>query len=287
MNKNRAARLVGEAQRLVGARSTPRRGRGLSIIASSSIVQANMSQRPEITITFAQSLDGCIATSTGDSRWISSDETLRLAHELRSEADAVLVGAGTVKADNPRLTCRISGHTSPLRVILDGRLSLPADSLVITSAHETPTYVITSDRALKKQENKVLQLRKHGVRLLTLPGGDGNGGDSDKLSNGGGSGSGANNGNNPDELSLHSVLELLSAEGIQRLLIEGGSGIITSFLRAGLFERLVLVTAPLIIGAGIPAVGDMGVRKLTSALKLRPATPRLLGPDLVWELYRE
>ncbi len=225
-----------------------------------------MSQRPEITITFAQSLDGCIATSTGDSRWISSDETLRLAHELRAEADAVLVGAGTVKADNPRLTCRISGHTSPLRVVLDGRLSMPADSLVITTAHETPTCIVTSEQALIKQEDKACTLRKHGVRILALPG------ESD---------------DNPDVLALHSVLELLSAEGIQRLLVEGGSGIITSFLSARLFERLVLVTAPLIIGAGIPSVRDMGVRKLSSALKLRPGTPRLLGPDLVWELYRE
>ncbi len=228
-----------------------------------------MSQRPEITITFAQSLDGCIATSTGDSRWISSDETLRLAHELRAEADAVLVGAGTVRADNPRLTCRISGRSSPLRVVLDGRLSLPADSIVITTALETPTYVITSERAVSTQEKKVAQLTANGVRILTLPGAS------------------EGSSTSPDSLSLAAVLELLAAEGIQRLLIEGGSGIITSFLQDGLFDRLVLVTAPLIIGSGIAAVGDMGVRKLSSALRLRPTTPRLLGPDLVWELYRE
>jgi len=228
-----------------------------------------MSQRPEITITFAQSLDGCIATSTGDSRWISSDETLRLAHELRAEADAVLVGAGTVRADNPRLTCRISGRNSPLRVVLDGRLSLPTDSIVITTAVETPTYVIASQRAVATQEKKVAQLTANGVRILTLPGGD------ERSSTG------------PDSLSLAAVLELLAAEGIQRLLIEGGSGIITSFLHEGLFDRVVLVTAPLVIGSGIAAVGDMGVRKLDSALRLRPTTPRLLGPDLVWELYRE
>ncbi|MCA1753971.1 MAG: RibD family protein [Spirochaeta sp.] len=242
-----------------------------------------MSQRPEITITFAQSLDGCIATSTGDSRWISSDETLRLAHELRADADAVLVGAGTVQSDNPRLTCRISGHTSPLRVVLDGRLSLPAASLVITTAHETPTYVVTSKRAVAAQAKKVQQLTEHGVRLLTL----GNDHDENGATNETRDETGEDSGHTWSVLALPAVLELLSAEGIKRLLIEGGSGIITSFLKAGLFDRLVLVTAPLIIGAGVAAVGDIEVRKLTSAIRLRPSTPRLLGPDLVWELYRE
>lgn len=246
-----------------------------------------MSQRPEITITFAQSLDGCIATITGDSRWISSDETLRLAHELRAESDAVLVGAGTVRADNPRLTCRITGRDSPLRVVLDGRLSLPTDSLVITTAHETPTCVITSQRAAEEHKKKADQLLTHGVKLLTLPGkGDETSASTSDEELASTIASDEAN-TSTDVLSLASVLELLSAEGIQQLLVEGGSGIITSFLKTGLFDRLVLVTAPLIIGAGIASVGDMGVRQLTSALSLRPTTPRLLGPDLVWELYRE
>lgn len=224
-----------------------------------------MADRPEITITFAQSIDGCIATRTGDSRWISSDETLRLAHELRAEADAVLVGAGTIRSDNPRLTCRISGCVSPRRVVLDGRLSIPSDSLVITTAAETPTWVISSDSACAQQEHKLTQLREKGVQILRLSG-------------------------KPDretELSLEDVLEALGREGVERLLIEGGSGVITGFLQQRLFDRVVLVTAPLVIGDGVASVGDMGVRQLSTALRLRPGTPRLLGSDLVWELYRE
>jgi len=165
---------------------------------------------------------------------------------------------------------------------------LPAASLVITTAHETPTYVVTSTRAVAAQPKKVQQLTEHGVRILTLGNDcDENDHDENGATNETRGETSEDSGHTWSVLALPAVLELLSAQGIKRLLIEGGSGIITSFLKAGLFDRLVLVTAPLIIGAGVAAVGDIEVRKLTSAIRLRPSTPRLIGPDLVWELYRE
>ena len=95
--------------------------------------------RPRVTLTYAQSLDGRIATSTGQSQWISGEQTLRLAHELRRDHDAILVGAGTVVADDPRLTCRIEGGRNPHRCVLDTSLRIPLTSHVVAQTHEAPT----------------------------------------------------------------------------------------------------------------------------------------------------
>jgi riboflavin-specific deaminase-like protein len=210
-----------------------------------------------LTVTFAQSLDGRIATLTGQSQWISGDRTLRLAHRLRRDHDAVLVGIGTVRKDNPELTCRLVRGTSPVRVVLDSKLAIPMESKLVQTAHRLPTIVICS---LKADGKRAEDLRSRGVDVSGVHD-DGQG-----------------------NLDVHEVLNFLAAKGLRSLLIEGGSKVITSFLRAGLVNRLVVVTAPIIIGEGVPSVGDLGVRSLPDARRFHSVRIHRRGKDLVWEL---
>jgi riboflavin-specific deaminase-like protein len=211
----------------------------------------------KVTVTFAQSLDGRIATPTGQSKWISGDRTLRLAHRLRKTHDGILVGIGTVRTDDPELTCRLVRGKSPLRVVLDSELSISMDSKLVQTAHDQPTIVICSQGA---DARRARQLRSRGVEISETPD-DGQG-----------------------NIDVDAVIEFLASRGLRSLLIEGGSGIITSFIRKRRVNRLVVVTAPIIIGEGVPCVGELGVRELSEAYRFHPVRVRRMGRDIVWEL---
>jgi len=216
-----------------------------------------MAHSVEVTLAFAQSLDGRIATLSGQSRWISGENTLRLAHKLRKSHDGILVGIGTVRRDDPELTCRLVRGASPVRVVLDTGLSISPESRIVGTSQDRRTVVFCAPRA---DQNRAEELRARGVQLFEVRvDEDGN-------------------------LSIDEVLQVLTSEGLRSLLVEGGSRVITSFLRSGHVDRLVVVTAPIIIGDGIPAVGDIGVRELTDALRLRTERIKRMGSDLVWEL---
>lgn len=225
-----------------------------------------MDWRPRITLTYAQSLDGRIATATGDSRWISGEETLRLAHELRNEHDGILVGIGTVLADDPQLTCRIPGGRNPHRVVLDSELRTPLDSHAASQAHEVTTTIFCRPDA---PADRRASLEAAGVEVVTLAGGP----RSEAAANGNGS-----------QLGLNEVLRDLRAAGVRRLLVEGGSGILTNLFAARLVDRLVLVCAPLVIGTGTSAVGDLQVRRLATAWRGHTVSVRQAGEDIVWEV---
>jgi len=211
--------------------------------------------RPYVTLSWAQSLDGRIATSTGDSQWIGGPESLTFAHELRRDNQAILVGIGTVLKDNPRLTCRIPGGRNPLRVVLDSSLRMPLDS---TLAHtsEAPTMVYAAPDAAPDQEEA---LERRGVRVVRV----------------------AASGR---ELSLEALLDDLGTRGVETLFVEGGAAVLTAFLAANLVDRAVVVSAPFLMGAGIEAVGDLGHRVLAQVP--RPMRWRRwdLGADLATEL---
>ena len=204
---------------------------------------------------YAQSLDGRIATHSKDSQWIGGPASLRLAHQLRAEHGAVMVGVGTVMADNPRLTVRLVPGASPRRVVVDSTLRLPLDAHVLTDGL-APTLVATTERAPLSRRRAVSDL---GAEVLVVE---------------------ANERGNVD---LHCLLGRLHAAGIESLLIEGGGGIITSALRQRLVDRLVVVIAPKLIGAGTEAVGDLGVGRLRDALGFASACFRLLDEDVVFE----
>jgi len=213
------------------------------------------SSLPLVTIHYAQTLDGRIATCTGQSQWVSGDASLELAHRLRASHEAIMVGVGTVIADNPRLTVRLTEGRSPRRIILDSRLRLPLDSLVLTDG-AAETLVATTIGA---HPERVRALCETGAEILMVSQ-DAQG-----------------------RVDLSELLCRLGALGIASVLIEGGRGIITSALRGRLFSRLVICIAPKIIGKGVEAVGDLNIRSLTDALTFARTTYTPLGGDIIFD----
>ena len=207
--------------------------------------------RPFVAVKFAQTLDGRIATATGDSKWISSDQERRVSHALRAACDAVLVGAGTVLADDPRLTVRMVEGRSPIRVVLDSTLRIPLNANVLDdSAH---TVVVTTDRSAPARR---MALKSRGVGVIVAKAGAGG-------------------------VDLHDALCALHDQGIRSVLVEGGGGVITSFLSQGVTDRLIVALAPTVIGAGVEAVGDLNVLRVSEGLKLANREVHLAGDDLL------
>lgn len=219
----------------------------------------------EVTISYAQSLDGRIATVTGDSKWISGEATLTLAHELRGASQAILVGIGTVLRDDPELTCRLPNCQSPTRIILDGSLRLPLDSKIARTADKIPTIAI----ARLDAPGREAALRDKHIRIITIP--DTATAEQSERST-------------PSATWLSRVLDELSRLELDRVFVEGGAGIITSFLRAGLVDRLIVVTAPIIIGRGVSAIGNLGVAALSEAFRPRVEEISMIGSEVVHRL---
>jgi GTP cyclohydrolase II len=210
------------------------------------------SGRPYVAVKYAQTLDGRIATADGDSKWISGGEERRLSHALRGASDAVMVGIGTVLADDPRLTVRMVAGASPMRVILDSRLRLPPDARVLDDG--AWTVVLTTDRS---SPGARARLRDRGVAVAVLPPG-------------------------PQGVDLTAALAWLRQTGVASLLVEGGATVITSMLAADVVDRLIVSVAPTVIGAGRDAVGDLGVVRVSDALHLEDRAVHAVGRDLVF-----
>lgn len=209
---------------------------------------------PFVTIKYAQTLDGRIATATGNSRWISSPASLKYAHRLRTEHDAILVGRGTVEQDNPELTVRLVRGRNPLRVIVDSALKVSPDARIFHNLSAAPTLVATlrtsSDSGYKK-------LAAMGVTMLTV------------------------SADRDGRVDLKKLFKKLAAKGISSAMIEGGAQIITSVLKRNLANRLVTVIAPKIIGGGIEAVGDLRIRNLQKAKPLSFQKITKIGNDII------
>jgi diaminohydroxyphosphoribosylaminopyrimidine deaminase / 5-amino-6-(5-phosphoribosylamino)uracil reductase len=209
--------------------------------------------RPLVTLKIAQSLDGRVATSSGESKWITGEEARRFGHLLRAQHDAILVGIGTVIADDPELTCRLPGleRFSPTRVVLDTRLRLGETSKLAKSAKDIPTLVFTVTRGGDA-------LRAAGVEVVTVA----------KDARG-----------RPD---IEAVLRALAQRGITRLLVEGGASVHASFLDRGLADRLEVFRAPLALGgAGHASIDALAAFSLTEAPRFVCTGRRALGPDML------
>jgi 3,4-dihydroxy 2-butanone 4-phosphate synthase/GTP cyclohydrolase II len=210
--------------------------------------------RPLVTVHYAQTIDGRIASRTGDARWVSGERSLRLAHELRAAHDAVLVGIGTVLADNPKLTVRLVPGDSPVRVVVDSRLRIPPDANVLAAA-DARTIVATTPLA---PEERVAAICERGAEVLRAKE------DAD------------------GHVDLRDLLARLRGDGIRSLLIEGGRGIITTSLRERLVDRLTVCIAPKVIGEGIAAVGDLHIDRLRDAMTFERAGFIACGGDVVF-----
>ncbi len=228
------------------------RGNGHAVDATALLGKdGSPSDRPFVVLKYAQTLDGRIATGGGDSKWISGPEERRVAHALRAACDAVLVGAGTVLADDPLLTVRMVPGASPIRVVLDSTLRAPPDAQVF--GPDAATIVLSSERS---DPDRRAALRRRGVKVEVVGGA-------------------------PDGVDLAAGLARLRALGIRCLLVEGGSRVITSALRGRLADRLVVAVAPLLLGTGTDAVGDLGAGLVRDGLRLVNQSVHRLGPDLM------
>jgi diaminohydroxyphosphoribosylaminopyrimidine deaminase/5-amino-6-(5-phosphoribosylamino)uracil reductase len=209
-----------------------------------------------VTLKLATSLDGRIATATGESRWITGPEAREATHRLRAEHDAIVVGVETALADDPELTVRLPGWngTPPARVVLDSRQRLADGCKLVASAREIPTYLISTTPPQSR-------LTEAGVRVLQVHAvGD-------------------------ERPELKDVVETLAREGLTRLFVEGGGMVAGSFLRCGLVDRLEWFRAPIVIGGeGRPGVGSLALAVLADAPRLRRLEVREVGSDL-WERY--
>lgn len=199
--------------------------------------------RPFIHLKYAQTLDGNIACLSGDSKWITHENARKKVHELRAAYDAILIGSGTLIADNPQLSIRLidSQKKCPWRIILSSLAAIKIDHAVVNDEFREKTIVITDHADGKKNNEKAELFRSRGITLCTVDSQDGT------------------------RLNLAQVLQVLAQKNITSVLVEGGSSIITSFLQEGLVDRVSIFIAPKIIGTGINAVKDLGITKMADA----------------------
>jgi len=212
--------------------------------------------RPLVTLKLATTLDGRIAAASGDARWITGPAARRLAHALRDVSDAVLVGAGTVRADDPQLTCRLPGGHHPVRIVLAGlTLRLPARARVLARGGP-PTWVVAPRGA---PVARVRALQRRGVEVLLVPGRRG-------------------------RVPFGALVRLLGARGLTSLLVEGGGTVAAEALRARAVDRLVLFVAPTLLGGdAVAAVGALGLKRVRDAVRVGGLAVAHVGPDLVLE----
>ncbi|MBL7995643.1 bifunctional diaminohydroxyphosphoribosylaminopyrimidine deaminase/5-amino-6-(5-phosphoribosylamino)uracil reductase RibD [bacterium] len=211
-------------------------------------------QSPWVTLKFAQSLDGKIATASGDSKWISSESSRRYVHQLRAEYDAVLVGAQTVIKDNPHLDVRLVKGRDPKRIIVDGRLRVPLTAIVFNEKNSSKTIVLTAKNSNRK---KIDQLIKKGVHVYEFP--------AKKF-----------------KIDLKSALKkLLKEEKIASILVEGGSVIHGELLKNKLADDMIVFIAPKIIGKGISPVTSELTKTIGKAVQLKSISVKPIESDIV------
>ncbi len=218
-------------------------------------------RRPFVALKIGQSLDGRIALSNGKSRYITSKDSLKKVHELRVRYDSVLVGANTVRTDNPQLTVRFVRGRSPTKIVLDGNLSVPIESKIFAGGrtiifHRAP--VVSNSTATLA---KIKALRKRGIELMSMPGGR--------------SGS----------LNLDKVLKAVAALDIASVLVEGGAKIFSQFIESGFADKLHLFIAPKILGSGLSFSEGIELKNLSEAFVLKDCIISDIGEDKYIEGY--
>ncbi len=220
----------------------------------------NRLERPYVIAKWAQSLDGKLATCSGQSRWISCAASRRCVHRLRARVDAILVGCQTVLADDPRLTARdVPMRRVAMRVVLDGRLRIPEKCRIVDTADSTPTLVMTT-RARAKT-SKAGRLTGRAVDIIACRSRRG-------------------------RLVLGDCLKELHNRGVTNLLVEGGPTILTAFFDAGVVDEALVFTAPMLIGgSGAPGpLGGRGAPRVDEAIKPLAVTTRRYGQDVLHRL---
>ena len=215
--------------------------------------------RPFVTLKAAISLDGRIATRTGDSKWISNERSRLLVHRLRNEVDGVLVGINTVRRDDPLLTVRLpTGKIKdPLRIVIDPRLRISPKARILNDNGKT--LIVTGTQAPTGKKKK---LESKGTEIFSLPEREG-------------------------RISIKDMLTELGRRSLTSLLVEGGAEVNASFLNEGQVDKLVLFIAPLLLGGqkAKGMIGGRGVAQITEAIRLKEMKVRILDGDILVEAY--
>jgi len=219
-------------------------------------VRAVSTGLPWVTLKMAMTLDGKTATRTGDSRWVTGEAARKHVHRLRDWNDAVMVGIGTARADDPQLTARVRGARNPLRVIIDHRGELSPESVLVRTARETPTLVVAGEDA------QTTALEVAGVEVLRVPSVRG-------------------------RADLTAALRGLVARGVHSVLCEGGPTLGGSLLDAGLVDEVLWFVAPKLLGGAdaFPALGGRGAERMRDATTLDQMRVRRLGEDVLVSGY--
>lgn len=217
--------------------------------------------QPYVILKIASTLDGRIATRTGDSKWVTSEAARNMVHEIRNETDAVMVGINTVKVDNPSLTARLPGRTGrdPRRIVLDTRLSIPLDARLIHIQSDSDTMVVCGKSAPPKKKQA---LKEKGVTILEA--GEKDGG-----------------------IDLSALMPVLGKMGITSLLIEGGSRVAQSALQARIVDKVLFFYAPKILGGddGFPIFRGTGPDTMNQAIPVQDMIVKRFENDILIEGY--
>lgn len=218
-------------------------------------------KKPFIFLKSAVSLDGKIATATGESRWISCEESRRETHELRGRYASIMVGIGTVLIDNPSLTCRLDGKKSPIRIVVDSSLRIPLEANVLKDQDIAKTMIATTAKA---KEEKIEKLQALGVEVLVLEEKDGH-------------------------VDLLSLQKAISQRNIDSVLLEGGADLAFGAILVGIVDKVRYYIAPMMIGGEKTktALGGVGISHLRDAFFLEKITTRQVGQDICIEGYRK
>lgn len=216
---------------------------------------------PFVILKCAATLDGRIATRTGDSRWVTGEKARRFVHRLRHAVDAIMVGKGTIQADNPRLTTRMGYKkgVDPDRIVLDTHLSISPDAGILTLDSAADTLLIAGKNAARAKRK---QLQKEGVRIIDQP-----------LKKG--------------RIDLRSLIVRLGSEGITSLLIEGGSTVFASALNSGIVDKVLFFYAPKILGGddGTPICRGSGPALMKDSIQLKHIRVQRFAEDVMIEGY--
>jgi diaminohydroxyphosphoribosylaminopyrimidine deaminase/5-amino-6-(5-phosphoribosylamino)uracil reductase len=216
---------------------------------------------PFVILKCAATLDGRIATRTGDSKWITNPHSRHFVHELRHAADAVMVGIGTVVKDNPQLTTRLEGRkgSDPMRIVLDTHLSMPLDAKLLHLSSNSDTLIVSSS-SVSPEKRKSLQ--RAGVQLLSM-------------------------GCHEDRIDLKALVRELGRRQITSLLIEGGSRVNGSALRAGIVDKVHMFYAPKICGGddGVAVCAGPGVERMEQSMRLKDISVHRFEDDVMIQGY--
>jgi len=216
--------------------------------------------RPWILLKVAQTLDGCIALSNGESRWITSQQARDEVHRLRAGMDAVMVGSQTVLDDDPELTVRHVEGPDPVRVVCDSRLRVRADFRIFQQEHPERTWLITTDRADPARCREIEDTGAHVVRVDATDEG---------------------------RVNLHSAARALAGAGMTSVLVEGGGTLHAALIREDLFDKFVICIAPRIIGSdGRASIGPLGLTSMRDVPEFDSMEFKRFGPDLWLEMER-